>query len=240
MEAKQNTIIFTDGSSRGNPGPGGWGAIIVDRAKATVTELGGREDKTTNNQMEMQAAIEALKKAPQDGSIIIYTDSSYLINGITKWVAGWKRIGWKTKTKQDVLNRDLWEDLDAAVKGLNIKWQHIGGHVGVLGNERCDFIATSFADEQPIKLFKGRVQDYSLPGILNISADVEKVSDKKSSSSHSRAAAYSYVSMVNREIETHDSWAACEARVKGVKGARYKKATSAEAEGKIKQEFENI
>lgn len=240
MEAKPSTIIFTDGSSRGNPGPGGWGAIIVDRNAAVVTELGGRAEKTTNNQMELKAAIEGLKKAPQHHPIILYTDSSYLINGITKWVKGWKSNGWQTKTKKDVLNRDLWEELDEVASDLYVKWQHIGGHVGVLGNERCDYIATTFADDQPLKLFTGRVVDYSLPGILNISADVAKVSTKKSSSSHSRAAAYSYVSMVDRKIATHASWAECEQRVKGVKGARYKKAVSAEAEGKIKREFENI
>ncbi|MFA6432583.1 MAG: ribonuclease HI [Candidatus Paceibacterota bacterium] len=240
METKHQTIIFTDGSSRGNPGPGGWGTIIVDKNSGTIMELGSRETRTTNNQMELRAAVEGLKKAPKNSSVIVYTDSSYLINGITKWVKGWKNNGWQTKTKKDVLNRDIWEELDSVAAGLNIKWHQISGHVGVLGNERCDYIATSFADEQPIKLYKGRIDDYSLPGILNISADAEKVSNKKSDSSHSRAAAYSYVSMVNRKIETHATWAECEQRVKGTKGARYKKATSAEMEAKIKQEFHNI
>jgi ribonuclease HI len=235
-----HVIVHTDGACSGNPGPGGWGAIIVDLKCQTVAELGGGDAKTTNNQMELTAALEGLKKAPKGQKIILYTDSSYLINGITKWVAGWKRNGWQTKTKQDVLNRSLWEELDEAAKGRDIRWQHIGGHVGVLGNERCDFIATSFADGHRMELYKGPLLDYALPDILNISASPDKLSTKKSSSAHSRAAAYSYVSMVNREIETHASWAECEKRVKGVKGARYKKAVSAEAEHKIKQEFRNI
>ena len=160
---KDKIIIFSDGSSRGNPGPGGWGAIVASGGK--VTELGGRENHTTNNRMELRGAIDALSSlgSPVSKSeIILNTDSSYVINGITKWVYGWQKNGWKSSQKEDVVNRDLWEQLIEVSRGLKIKWNYVGGHIGVPGNERCDEIATSFADNADIKLFKGRVSDYEV------------------------------------------------------------------------------
>lgn len=235
MTKEDQITIFTDGSSRGNPGPGGWAAVVVNGGK--VTELGGREEKTTNNIMEMTAALEALKKTPKEAEITLYTDSSYLVNGITKWVKGWKKNGWKTKTKGDVLNRDIWEKLHELTETRQVKWKNVGGHVGVLGNERCDYIATSFADNEPISLYKGALIDYDLPGIMDISHDELKATAKKSDSSHSRAKAYSYVSMVGGVIETHHTWAECEKRVKGVAGAKYRKSISLEDELQITEEF---
>ena len=114
--------IFTDGASKGNPGPGGWGAVVIDGDK--VFESGGGEKDTTNNRMEIAAAIGGLGKTENGSDITLYTDSSYLINGITKWILGWKRNGWITKTKQEVLNRDLWEKLDDLVKWRKVKWQY--------------------------------------------------------------------------------------------------------------------
>ena len=165
--SKSKVIIFTDGSSRGNPGPGGWGAIIISDEKH-VTELGGAEKKTTNNRMEIMAAIEALRKAKEESEITLYTDSSYLINGITKWIKGWKRIGWITRTKEEVLNRDLWEELDSLVQERTVKWEYVGGHMGVAGNERCDRIATAFADGEKIKLYNDTLSNYFIPKILDI------------------------------------------------------------------------
>jgi len=227
--------IFTDGSSRGNPGPGGWAAIVVSNGK--VTELGGAERDTTNNRMELTAALHGLEKLKSSAEAVVYTDSSYVINGITKWVSGWKRTGWVTKTKQDVLNRDLWEELDDLASKHQIKWHYVGGHVGILGNERCDHIATDLADGMEPKLFKGSLAQYDLPDILDISHDETLMSAKKSDSSHSRAKAYSYVSMVGGVIEVHHSWAECEKRVKGARGAKYKKATNIEGEAAIVREF---
>ena len=109
-----STTIFTDGSSRGNPGPGGWGSVIVT-ADEKVMELGGGESHTTNNRMELNAAAEGLAHAPKDSAIEVFTDSSYVINGITKWIKGWKRNGWMTKTKDDLLNKDHWMNLDDAL-----------------------------------------------------------------------------------------------------------------------------
>jgi ribonuclease HI len=236
-------IIFTDGSSRGNPGPGGWGTVIVKSRKSkveskdvTVLELGGREERTTNNRMEIKAAVEGLKKIEDGESVTVYTDSSYVIKGITQWIKGWKRNDWKTKTKDDVLNKDLWMDLDEATAGKSIKWEYVGGHIGIKGNERCDEIATAFADDMKIELYEGTLAGYEISNITDVSHDTVKLASKKSSSSRSSAKAYSYVSLVNGKIETHTSWAECEKRVKGVR-ARFKKALSKEEEVAIMREF---
>lgn len=238
MSMNDRAIIFTDGASRGNPGPGGWGAVVVNGDQ--VTELGGREGITTNNKMEMTAAARGLASVPEGETVTVYTDSSYLINGITKWVKGWKSNGWQTKTKQDVLNRDLWMELDELAASRQIKWEYVGGHVGIKGNERCDFIATSFADEERIELYSGLLSGYSIKDIADVSHDAERAAAKGSSSSRSKAKAHSYISMVNRKIETHATWAECEKRVKGVRGARYKKSLDASEEAKIISEFTDI
>ena len=227
------TIIFTDGASRGNPGPGGWGAIILEND--TVREIGEREDATTNNRMEIMAAIGALSVIAVENPITIHTDSSYLINGITKWVSSWQRNGWKTKAKEEVLNRDLWERLTDLASQKEIEWNYIGGHSGIKGNERCDVIATSFADKAKVDLYEGSRADYPIHGIEDLSAAKEKVSKK----AHSKAKAYSYVSMVDGKIEIHATWAECEARVKGKRGARFQKAISPEHEAEITAQFKN-
>jgi ribonuclease HI len=239
--------IFTDGSSRGNPGPGGWGAVVVEDSKlkiknldARVVESGGGEKMTTNNRMELTAAVEGLARVAKDSEATVYTDSSYVINGITKWIHGWKRNGWQTKTKEDVLNKDLWMRLADEVETRKVKWEYVGGHVGILGNERCDHIATAFADGRQVKLYNGLLSEYDLQDILEVSIDATKASAKKSDSAHSRAKAFSYVSSLNGVIETHHSWAECEKRVKGVRGAKFKKAISAVDEQGIIAEFEAL
>ncbi len=246
MMANMNSktfVIFTDGASRGNPGPGGWGAIVVESEKlkvqseAQVTELGGREDVTTNNRMELEGAIRGIASTPSGSSITLYTDSSYVINGITKWISGWKQNGWKTKAKEDVMNKVLWMELDSCLEDRRATWKYVGGHVGIEGNERCDEIATSFADETKIKLYEGPLSKYDLPDILTISYDKAKAAKKSSSSSRSNLKAYSYVSAVKGKVETHKTWAECEKRVKGVSGARFKKALNAAEEVTISEEF---
>ncbi len=236
------TIIFTDGSSRGNPGPGGWGSVVIrgEKGKEEVLEIGGREEKTTNNRMEIRAAIGGLAKTDVSEEVKIYTDSSYLINGITKWIKGWKRNGWLTKVKEEVLNKDLWMELDALVKDRTVVWKYVGGHVGIAGNERCDVIATTLADKKEVKFFKGSLTSYHIPDILNIKEDVKLLSNKKSKSSHSKAKAYSYVSLVDGQVKMHQTWPDCEKRVKGVGGARFKKALDRDGEMKIRREFGEI
>ena len=242
-----NTItIFTDGSSRGNPGPGGWGAIVISTSQTTgqnntvhVTELGGGERHTTNNRMELTAAVEGLSHAPQDSRVTMFTDSKYVINGITLWIKGWKNNGWVTKTKDDVVNKDLWMKLDTVTVGKHVEWKYVGGHIGIIGNERCDHIATAYADQREIVLYSGDVYGYDLPHILDVSHDEHAVKTKKSSASRS-GKAYSYVSSVGGVIHVDHSWEDCEKRVKGVKGARYKKSVDVEDEQKIIDEFETI
>ena len=138
--------IYTDGACTGNPGPGGWG-VVVYFADGSIHEIGGDAAQTTNNRMEMQAAIAALKflaTTNQTEPLTLYTDSEYLINGVTKWVKGWKKKGWKTAQGKAVLNQELWETLDQLNTRL-VTWQYVRGHAGNVGNERCDAIATTFA-----------------------------------------------------------------------------------------------
>jgi ribonuclease HI len=173
----ESIYIFTDGSSRGNPGPGGWGAVVIFQEKNNgkqktgfkIQELGGREEHTTNNRMELTAAMNALHKI-QDSreKIQVFTDSGYLIGGITKWIHGWQKKGWKTADKKPVLNRDLWEKLLELTDNKKIDWKHVNSHVGVAGNERCDEIATAFADNYTPKLYSGVLQNYGIKDILNV------------------------------------------------------------------------
>lgn len=138
--------LYTDGACSGNPGPGGWGAVVCF-ADGNCHELGGGDPQTTNNRMEMQAAVAALEFFVNSGQIepvILYTDSEYLKNGITKWIKGWKNKGWKTSTGKDVVNQDLWYLLDK-LNSRQVKWEHIRGHSGDFYNERCDEIARSFS-----------------------------------------------------------------------------------------------
>ncbi len=242
MSHSTNTyIIFTDGSSRGNPGPGGWGAIVIgQKSNETiryVIEMGGHAEITTNNKMELSAALYALKSIPTDASVTIYTDSSYLINGMTKWLSGWKRNGWQTKTKQDVSNKDLWLGLDEQINDKIVVWKYVGGHVGVKGNERCDYIATSFADNQMIDLYEGALTEYPIRDILNLSHNTDIVQEKKTSKTKSNIKAYSYVSAVDGVVQTHRTWVECESRVRGVHGAKYRKAISSEDEDAIIESF---
>jgi ribonuclease HI len=229
MNLESKVTIFTDGSSRGNPGPGGWAAIIVKANE--IIELGGREEYTTNNRMELMAAIKGMEQA--GFSTQVFCDSRYVINGITKWVAGWRKKNWVTTQKEQVLNRDLWEKLSEVTDDKVIEWTYIGGHVGIAGNERCDEIATAFADGQNPDLYKGSLEEYPVKNILKIYIDPALQEKKKSTSAHSKAKAYSYVSMVNGVIQTHALWGECEKRVKGAKGAKYKKSLSARDEADI-------
>ncbi|HEY9881649.1 MAG TPA: ribonuclease HI [Leptolyngbyaceae cyanobacterium] len=154
--------IYTDGACSGNPGPGGWGTLIYfDNGE--VHELGGAAAQTTNNRMEMQAAIaglEFLLKTEQTASISLHTDSEYVLKGITQWIQGWKKRGWVNSAKKPVLNRDLWEVLDDLTLQANqqlerpLKWIYVRGHAGDVGNERCDAIARAFAVGRAIQLIE--------------------------------------------------------------------------------------
>jgi ribonuclease HI len=137
--------IYTDGACSGNPGPGGWAAVL--RYGEHERELSGRFRDTTNNRMELRAAVEALNALKRPCQVELYTDSSYLRDGITKWVHGWKRNGWRTAAKQPVKNQDLWKALLEAVARHQVNWQWTKGHAGDELNERADTLATSAAQQ---------------------------------------------------------------------------------------------
>ena len=136
--------IWTDGACSGNPGPGGWGALLVSGAHRR--ELSGGETETTNNRMELMAAIEALNALKHPSTVRLYTDSTYVKDGLTKWIHGWKRNGWKTAAKKPVRNKDLWQALETATQRHKIDWVWVKGHAGDPGNECADSLARAAAD----------------------------------------------------------------------------------------------
>jgi ribonuclease HI len=139
MTAGAPVVIYTDGACSGNPGPGGWSAILTqgDRCK----EISGAEAETTNNRMELMAAISALEALERPSRVELHTDSAYLKDGITKWIHGWKRNGWKTADKKPVKNAELWQRLDEVRKPHDIDWRWVKGHAGHPENERADALA---------------------------------------------------------------------------------------------------
>lgn len=141
----QKIEIFTDGGCRGNPGPGGWGALL--RYNGHIKELKGAEAHTTNNQMELMAAIQAFEALKRPCKVKITTDSQYVKNGITQWMAGWKKKGWKTAANQPVKNQELWQRLDAAIASHEVEWHWVKGHSGHPENERVDTLANEAIDE---------------------------------------------------------------------------------------------
>jgi len=143
--AKTDIQIWTDGACSGNPGPGGWGALLV--AGSNRKELHGSDPDTTNNRMELMAAIEALNALKKSSSVTLHTDSTYVKDGLTKWIHGWKRNGWKTASKKPVKNKDLWQDLEAACDRHEIKWVWVKGHAGDEGNEKADELARLGSEE---------------------------------------------------------------------------------------------
>ncbi len=138
--------IFTDGACSGNPGPGGWGAIL--RFRGEQKELAGGERATTNNRMELMAAIAALEALKRPSRVEITTDSTYVKDGITRWIHGWKKNGWKTSAKKPVKNQDLWQRLDQALAAHQVEWHWVRGHDGHPENERADALARQAAARQ--------------------------------------------------------------------------------------------
>ena len=152
-------FAYTDGACSGNPGPGGWGALLIAREGDTVLrerELSGGEAETTNNRMELLAAITALESLTRASKITVVTDSAYVKNGVTQWIHGWKRNGWKTSTKKPVKNVDLWQRLDEAQARHEVRWEWIKGHAGHEENERADELARAgMAPFKPAKTANG-------------------------------------------------------------------------------------
>lgn len=236
------TIIFTDGSSKGNPGPGGWGAVVAytEEGQKKVRELGGREENTTNNRMEMMAVIEGLafaRKNSPESTIALHTDSEYVKKGATLWAQGWAANNWKTKANTAVLNKDLWQKILDLVGDQEIEWKVVPGHSGIPANERCDVIATSFADGNPEKLYYGDSSMYRVSLEIKSDFSVNKKESSFGKVSFRGKSAYSYVSAIKGVVKIHKTWAECEERVKGEPRARYRKAMSKDEETNLIKEF---
>lgn len=226
-------LIYTDGACSGNPGPGGWGAIVV-RPDGRVRELGGHEEQTTNNQMEMLGTIMALREIRDaDHAVTICTDSTYVIRGITQWIWGWQKKGWKTAEGKDVSNKELWQELAKEVMYRKdhgvIKWRYVRGHIGVPGNERVDEIAVDFSKDRKPRLYSGSILQYKIP-VFDL-PDEESLPEPKPKVE--KQAAFSYLSVMGSMAMRHSTWAECERRVKGKSGAKFKKAKSAADEIEI-------
>jgi ribonuclease HI len=219
-------IAYTDGACIGNPGPGGWGVRLL-YPDGAVRELGGGVAATTNNRMELQGALEALKAIGPCPEVTLYTDSRYVIDGVTKWIHGWRRRGWQTMAATPVKNRELWIALDR-MNHAGIRWRYVRGHSGDPNNERVDTIARAFALGQSPPLFCGQrgapsdpVQEAPTPTL-----STTPLMTPKPPPSSLRAARY--VSIVQGEVALDNDWTTCAARVRGVSGARYKKVHSPE------------
>jgi ribonuclease HI len=228
-----NIIVFTDGAAKGNPGPGGWGAIIV--ASGRVRELGGGTRHTTNNRMELIAPIEALTYlSTTAGKAALHTDSTYVIRGISEWIPNWVRRGWKTVEGKDVLNRDLWERLWRLVRSREggVQWHYVRGHTGIPGNERVDEIANAFALEDDPGLYEGPLAEYPVR-VFDIPEDTSLPEKSSNAGSSKNKTPFSYLSVVDGVPMRHATWSECEQRVKGRSGALFKKAMSAQDEAEI-------
>lgn len=231
---QSNITIFTDGASSGNPGPGGWGAIVSYDSR--VTELGGGEAKTTNNRMELQAVLEALSfvvdQHLNSNPITLYTDSSYVANGINSWIKGWQKRNWTNQAGQTIANVDIWQRMSQVLPDVQLKIVNVSGHSGVAGNERADVIATGFAKDSTFRLYHGDVDQYDIDlKNLSMNATTKKEKDRK------KGKAYSYLSLVGGVLQVHYSWDECKRRVEGTKGAKYKKAISKQDEDVIKRSW---
>lgn len=234
-DLRQTLVIFTDGACSGNPGPGGWGAIVA-YPNGRVVELGGSKRDSTNNQMELTGALEALIYARDfEGPVSIYTDSTYVIRGITQWVWGWRKRDWKTAEGKDVANQELWQSLIRVTSSRKpkVEWHYVRGHIGTPGNERVDEIATGFSNLKRVELFHGSLLQYEHP-IYDIPENTELPEMRPK---EEKKTAYSYLSVVNGVFERHSDWKSCEARVKGRPGAKFKKAMSPKNEEEILNEW---
>ena len=250
--------IYTDGSSRGNPGPGGWGAVLVVDENRAVVELGGREQHTTNNRMELTAIRESLLYIEErniEGDIELYTDSSYAMNGLLSWMYGWQKNGWKTGSGDPVLNQDIWEALLGLMFRLkqsrDVDIKKVKGHAGDVLNERCDTLATAFADGERVLLFKGEYENYTkLFGLESKEIQVTSLkpplrqgpagqAQVKTKSTKGKKA-YSYVSLVTGKIHTDKTWDACEKRVHGKAGAQYKNVFSPDEEKGLVSDYKKL
>ena len=207
----ESVTIYTDGASRGNPGRGGWASVVI--ANDEVYEIGGYRKMTTNNQMELQGVIGGLEysiKKHKNDHITVNSDSQYVLLGIQNWVHGWQQNGWVTKTGEPVKNKNEWETLLALSQQLKITWNKVKGHAGDLGNERADYIATSFADTESADFFYGPIKGYY--------------------ALESPRSYPCYITFIDGALAHHATWEACKLAIAGKKNVLYKKVASASQE----------
>ncbi len=242
-ESQKDFLIYSDGACSGNPGPGGWGAILIFQDE--VRELSGRENSTTNNRMEMTGAISALDLIVQmegskpggklkNSNIFLFTDSSYIINGIDKWVWGWIKNNWRNKEGAEVLNADLWKllyKLTHIELKARVNYRYVRGHRGHAGNERCDEMAVSESKFRSPIHYIGNIGEYSFEVIPP--PPFEAVPQFSSNIGAKKAPPFGYISLVDGVFRRHKDWSSCERLVKGRAGAKFKKAQSAEDEAGI-------
>lgn len=225
-QIEKSHIIYTDGACSGNPGPGGW-AFIHWSPDNQVFEDSGYDSQTTNNRMEMIGALEALLRVSTGESVILYTDSVYVIRGITQWVFGWRKRGWKTAEGKEVTNQDLWEKLSRVVAGKKINWRYIPGHKGFAGNERVDVLAVAQSQRSPLSPYRGPANHYHF-SIFPIPDEIPLPEMKNYKNGAGAKPKGFYLSYVNGVLVKHATWEQCQACVKGVSQARFKKVTSDE------------
>jgi ribonuclease HI len=236
-------VAYTDGACSGNPGPGGWAAVIVNDGERE--EISGGAPATTNNRMELTAVIEALRRVPAGAPVTVVTDSQYVLKGMTSWVAGWRKRGWRTATGGPVLNQDLWEAL-AALVGSRVTWEWVRGHSGHRENERVDELARAQAQVGVAAARRGgsasRVspagRDNGSPGPDaapravggRAQRGVAGAARANGAAKASPSGWPTYLSLVDGRLLRHRDWPSCERRVHGQSGARFKKCRSADEE----------
>ncbi|MBI4061227.1 MAG: ribonuclease HI [Elusimicrobia bacterium] len=229
--------IFTDGACSGNPGPGGW-AVVIAFPDGRVLELGGGSASTTNNRMELGgviAGLDAVKDRP--GVVLVHSDSTYVIEGMTKWILGWKRRGWTTAAGEPVKNEDLWRALEAAVAARGrggVEWRWVRGHDGHEANERCDAIAVAFAKREPVELYDGPLLNYPYGSLSASDAKALPARARGRKAADTRPAWY--LSYLDGKLERHATWAQCEARVKG-RPAKFKKVRSEDEAASVRKSW---
>ena len=227
--------IYTDGACRGNPGPGGWAALLYYSSShdPEVEELGSGVPYTTNNQMELQAAIAALRHlgSPPSGTpLIVWTDSTYLIQGVTKWSARWILNSWRTQQNTLVINAERWQELLALCRGLCLEWRHVRAHRGHPENTRVDALAVEFALGRSPALYRGSRSQYPLHAAASsLPPSVPKQSAFRGSPGKSGH----YISLINGVLARHAGWEDCRARVHGVPRARFQKIQDPAQEAQV-------
>lgn len=243
MDLKNSIIIYTDGACSGNPGPGGWGTIVSHSGQ--VRELGGASEQTTNNRMELMALIEGFRYLIKNSNGVsekktyVFTDSVYVIKGLTQWIFGWKKRGWLNAENEEVSNKDLWiliDDIFFKYKkdvSSEVDFKFVRGHADINGNERCDKIAVGFSKEDYVDLYEGDAANY-LFDIYEI-PKISDLPDHKNKSTSGPKTVW-YISYVNGVFSRHKTWKECEALVKG-RAAKFKKVSSDAEESEVKKSW---